>query len=121
LYIAPLALALSASASCKSKPSEAACKDAINNMRKIYGQSASDVGADPKTAIRSCRGQSSKETVEFMRNAKTVEDLEKCEGEEGKKFLDEEMKADEERLKKALAGEKEGAEETGSEEPEKTE
>ena len=78
-----LALGLSTSAAgfgCKAKPSEKACREAIENIRRISGQDANDVGADPVAAVRSCRGNSSKEAVECMRTAKTITDLEACEG-----------------------------------------
>ncbi|MCP4443765.1 MAG: hypothetical protein GY811_00270 [Myxococcales bacterium] len=68
---------------CKAKPSEKACGEAIENIRDITKQGANDVGADPVAAIRSCRGNSSKEAVECMRVAKTLADLEKCEGQAG--------------------------------------
>ena len=68
---------------CKAKPSEKKCREAIENVRLLTSQTQSDVGADPKAAIRSCRANSSKESVECMINAKTEEDLAKCEGELG--------------------------------------
>jgi len=77
-----MALGLGTSAAgfgCKAKPSEKACREAIENIRRISGQDANDVGADPVAAVRSCRGNSSKEAVECMRVAKTITDLEKCE------------------------------------------
>lgn len=96
--IAPLVLALSSLLvlGCKAKPSEKACAEAIQNMRHITGQDMSDVGAAPEVLIRSCRGNSSKESVECMRAAKTEEDLVRCEGEAGEKFFRE---AEEERKK----------------------
>lgn len=81
---------------CKAKPSEEACKDAIENMRSIYGQDSNEMGADPIAAIRSCRAQSSKETVECMRTARTPADLAKCEGSELIKKGDEAAKPAEE-------------------------
>ncbi len=81
-----LALGLGTTAAgfgCKAKPSEKACREAIENIRRISGQDANDVGADPIAAVRSCRGNSSKAAVECMRTAKTIADLEKCEAEGG--------------------------------------
>jgi hypothetical protein len=78
-----LALGLGTTAAgfgCKAKPSEKACREAIENIRKISGQSANEVGADPVASIRSCRGNSSKAAVECWRLAKSEEDLKKCEG-----------------------------------------
>lgn len=87
----PLALALSSVllVGCKTKPSEKACKEAIENVRRISGQDMSDVGADPTAAIRSCRGNSSKQSVECMRTAKNIEDLRACEGEAGEAYFQE--------------------------------
>ncbi len=65
---------------CKAKPTEKSCKEAIENVRRITTQSASDVGIDPSAAIRSCRANSSKKMVECMRTAKTEADLATCEG-----------------------------------------
>lgn len=84
----PIVLALGLGATglglgCKAKPSEKACREAIENIRRISGQDANTVGADPIAAIRSCRGNSSKEAVECMRVAKTLQDLEKCEAQAG--------------------------------------
>ncbi len=81
LLLLVLMLGVGLGSACKTKPSEKACKEAIENVRRITTQSASDVGADPIAAIRSCRANSSKEMVECMRTAKTEDDLAKCEGE----------------------------------------
>lgn len=70
---------------CKAKPSEKACREAINNIRRITEQSANDVGGDPVADVRSCRGNSSKKAVECWRAAKTLEDLARCEQEVSKK------------------------------------
>jgi hypothetical protein len=86
---------------CKAKPSEQACKEAIDNVRRITEQSTSDMGADPIAMIRSCRGSSSKASVECMRVAKTLEDLNKCEGEIGEKYYKDEVKAAEDKMKKS--------------------
>ena len=45
------------------EPSEEACEKAVNNIRKLTGQSNTDVGADKRAAVRSCRAQSSKDKV----------------------------------------------------------
>ncbi len=103
---APLALALCSlpTSACKAKPSEKACKEAIENVRRINRQDTSDVGADPTAAIRSCRGNSSKETVECMRTAKTQEDVRRCEGEEGEKYFNEAQEALEKQEAKSGGG-----------------
>ena len=79
---------------CSTKPSEEACEKAVNNIRKLTGQSHTDIGADKRAAIRSCRAQSSKDTVECMAEARTSEELFACGGKraEGVKKLLEEQK-----------------------------
>jgi len=79
-----------------SKPSADECKAAIENMRQIRGTSKVDTGADPRRAVRSCQGNSSKKTVQCFINAKTTEDLDKCEGSTGEKYFEQEKKAQEE-------------------------
>lgn len=61
---------------------EEACKEAIENIRRLSGLGANDVATDPTAAIRSCRNNSNRESVDCIRNAKTVPDLEKCEGDD---------------------------------------
>ena len=81
---------------CSTKPSEEACEKAVNNIRKLTGQSHTDVGADKRAAIRSCRAQSSKDTVECMAEARTSQELFACGGkmaEEVKKFVESQKKA----------------------------
>ena len=83
-------------AGCSTKPSQEACEKAVNNIRKLTGQSNTDVGADKRAAVRSCRAQSSKDKVECMVEARTVEELDKCGGKfaaEVKKMMDEQKKA----------------------------
>lgn len=77
-----LALALALSAlGCGSKPSEELCQRAVENIRKLTGGTHTDVGADPKAAVRSCRAQSDGETVECMAEARTPQELYGCGGE----------------------------------------
>ncbi len=85
-----------AAGACSTKPSEEACEKAVNNIRKLTGQSHTDVGADKRAAIRSCRAQSSKDTVECMAEARTSQELFACGGkmaEEVKKFVESQKKA----------------------------
>ncbi len=91
---------LVAAAGCSAKPSEEACEKAVNNIRKLTGQSNTDVGADKRAAVRSCRAQSSKDKVECMVEARTVDELDKC----GGKFADEVKKMIEEQKKGAGGG-----------------
>lgn len=103
LSYSSLALLLVGSVACKAKPSEKACEEAINNVNKILGQGSNDMGADPIAVIRSCRGNSSIESVECMRVAKTTEDIKLCEGDIGDKYFQEEVKANQDLLDKAGA------------------
>ena len=88
-------LLLGGAAGCSTKPSEESCEKAVNNIRKLTGQSNTDVGADKRAAVRSCRAQSSKDKVECMVEARTVEELDKCGGKfaaEVKKMMEEQKK-----------------------------
>lgn len=73
-------LALFAGAGCSTRPSEEACEKAVTNIRKLTGQTHTEMGADKRAAIRSCRAQSSKDTVECMAEARTAEELFACGG-----------------------------------------
>jgi hypothetical protein len=90
-WVLPLAIGLALLGACSTKPSEESCEKAVNNIRKLTGQSHTDVGADKRAAVRSCRAQSSKDTVECMAEARTAEELFACGGkmaEEVKKLMD---------------------------------
>jgi hypothetical protein len=63
-----------------AKPTEEQCRLVVENIRKINRTNESDVGARPEAMVRSCRARSSREAVECMIAAKTVQELEKCEG-----------------------------------------
>ena len=78
-YTAILLIFLASSAPGCSRPSEGDCKKAISNIRLLAGTESDDFG-DPETAIRSCRGNASKESVKCVIGARTPADLEKCEG-----------------------------------------
>ena len=67
-------------AGCSTRPSEQACEKAVNNIRKLTGQSHTELGADKRAAVRSCRAQSSKDTVECMAEARTADELFACGG-----------------------------------------
>lgn len=66
---------------CDTKPTEEACERAVINIRKLTGQTQSEVGADRRAAVRSCRAQSSRDTVECYAEARTKEELFGCGGE----------------------------------------
>ena len=78
LFAAGLALA---ALGCGAKPSEDLCQRAVENIRKLTGGAHTDVGADPKAAVRSCRAQSDSDTVECMAEARTAQELYGCGGE----------------------------------------
>lgn len=65
------------------RPKEEDCKRAIANIRRIYGTENSEVAISPQAMVRSCRGSSSAESVQCFINAKSKEDLSKCESELG--------------------------------------
>lgn len=88
----------------QSKPSEAQCRKAVEKIRKLTGLSRSDIGADPDAMVRSCRANSTKESVKCVIAAKNLDDLEKCEGAVGKKFTEEQKKREQEKKKKAAEG-----------------
>ena len=75
-------------------PTEDQCRKAVDNIRKLTGTSQSDFGADPQAAIRSCKANASKNSVLCMTEAKTVEELRKCEGEAAEKFIKQEEEAE---------------------------
>jgi hypothetical protein len=64
-------------AGCKNKPSEESCKKAIDNMRRLLGTST--YTADTSADVRRCRSRSSHASVDCAGNAKTLDDLHKCE------------------------------------------
>ncbi len=100
-----LAMFLFLGAGCSTRPSEEACEKAVGNIRKLTGQSHTELGADKRAAVRSCRAQSSKDTVECMAEARTAEELFAC----GGKMADE--------IKKAMEGQKKDAEKAGKPTP----
>jgi hypothetical protein len=84
---------------CTGKPSEEKCRQAVDNIRLLTGQDRAEGGVDPKGAIRSCRARSSRQTVECQIAARSLADLAACEGEEGKKYLEELDRQDAERTR----------------------
>ncbi len=70
--LACVALALGAAA-C-SKPKDDDCKSAIANIRHLYGTANSAQGMSPQAAVRSCRGSASRESVDCIIKAKTLQE-----------------------------------------------
>ena len=107
LSAAALALGLVLSATgCGKKPSEELCQRAVENIRKLTGGAHTDVGADPKAAVRSCRAQSSSDTVECMAEARTTQELYGCGGDmaEALKAMDQKKQELEKQQKAAPEG-----------------
>jgi hypothetical protein len=77
LTIAVLAVGLSAGC---GDSSEDRCRDAIRNIFKITGLDKTSSGPDEHAAIRSCRANASRDAIKCMIEAKTMDDLSKCEG-----------------------------------------
>jgi len=97
--------------SCSTKPSEKECREAIENIRTIRNTAQVDVGADPRKAVRSCQGQSSKKTVQCFIAAKSNADLAKCEGDTGEEYFEAEKKSREANEKKAKESDDKAAKE----------
>lgn len=79
ILAALVAVPLATGTGC-NRPSEEDCKKAVTNIRKLTNTERDDFGVKPEAAIRSCRGNADKKSVKCAMNAKTLEDLEKCEG-----------------------------------------
>jgi len=76
------ALGLAAAlAACSAKPTQEQCEQAVTNIRKVTGQSQTEGGTARGAAVRSCRAQSNRETVECYIAAQSVEQLFQCGGE----------------------------------------
>lgn len=81
LITAVLVGSLVAVAGCPSscnRPSEADCREAIENVRAITKTDQTSLGWDIDRAIRSCVGGSTKKAVKCIKAAKTRADLIAC-------------------------------------------
>ncbi|WP_428265773.1 hypothetical protein [Haliangium sp.] len=76
IFLVGLALLLCA---C-GRPKADDCKKAVANIRSLYKTAGLDYGLSPQAAIRSCRGNASRESVQCMIAAKTIEELDACQG-----------------------------------------
>jgi hypothetical protein len=74
-----LALALIFAAGC-DRPDEDNCRLAVENIQRIAQAGDRIERADTEAAVRSCRANASRESVQCMINARTMEDLIDCEG-----------------------------------------
>jgi hypothetical protein len=61
------------------KPTDAECRVAIQNMRKLLTTDKVNAAAgDVESAVRRCRGNSSKKSVQCAGRAQTLDDLKAC-------------------------------------------
>jgi|GEM_PF-4201492 len=80
-----LVLALATTAVGCERATEEKCREAVRNVFRItQADDTQNAGPDESAAIRSCRANSSRETVECVIAAKSLEDLAACEGGLGK-------------------------------------
>lgn len=61
-----------------NKPAEGDCRKAIEKIRELTGTANIQGGADVEAAVRSCRGNASKESVKCAMEASSLEQLERC-------------------------------------------
>lgn len=61
-----------------NKPAEGDCRKAIEKIRQLTGTANIQGGADIEAAVRSCRGNASKESVKCAMEASSLEQLERC-------------------------------------------
>lgn len=66
---------------CTAKPSQEACEKAVQNIRRLTGDTHTEAGPEQRAAIRSCQAQSSRDTAECYMRAQTKEELFTCGGE----------------------------------------
>jgi len=81
LWWAAVAMTAALMVACTARPSQEACEKAVLNIRKITGQTRSEPDAVERAAVRSCRAQSSRDTVDCYVHAQTVDALYACGGE----------------------------------------
>jgi hypothetical protein len=78
--ITPLLALLLLAPAC-SRPSQQDCENAVDHIRELYGTAEDEAGVGRAAAIRSCRGNADKDSVDCVLAARTKEDLANCEGE----------------------------------------
>lgn len=102
----PLAIALMLPVAGCDKPKEADCRKAITNIRKLYGTADNDFGVSPESMVHACQGSASPESVRCFIQAKSVEELQKCEGDTFKEMFEaeEQKRQDGEGQKDTAAG-----------------
>lgn len=65
-------------AGCNTKPEAGDCRRAINRIRELTGTANIQGAGDIEAAVRSCRGNASKESVRCAMEASSIEQLERC-------------------------------------------
>ncbi|GAB4541121.1 MAG: hypothetical protein Tsb0020_54130 [Haliangiales bacterium] len=75
-----LVLVLVMALSACGRPKEEDCTKAVANIRNLYDTAGTNYGVSPRAAVRSCRGSATRESVQCMIAAKSVEELESCKG-----------------------------------------
>lgn len=101
-----LALALALACMACNRPSEAKCKEAVDNIFALTGAAENPASApDEQQWIRSCRANATKDTVNCYIAAKTIEQLGQCEGDLGKKMAEKEAAEAAAKAKEQPAGE----------------
>lgn len=89
LTIAVLALGLGlASATGCGDTNEQKCKKAVENIFTLTGLNKSGSGPDVHAAVRSCRANASSDAIDCMIDAKSLDDLAKCEGDFAKGMVE---------------------------------
>jgi hypothetical protein len=73
-----LVLALVGVGAC-SKPSTEDCRKAVLNLQRIRGLDTNAQGPDPEQYARKCRATGNPDVVRCIINAKTEQDLARCE------------------------------------------
>ena len=61
-----------------NKPSAGDCRKAIEKIRELTGTAKIEGTSDIEAAIRSCRGNASKKSVQCAMDASSLEQLERC-------------------------------------------
>jgi hypothetical protein len=61
-----------------NKPSEGDCRKAVQRIRELQGTANIEGASDIEAAVRSCRGNASKESVKCAMEASSLEALERC-------------------------------------------
>jgi len=75
-----LSIAIAVALAGCGKGNEERCQAAIENIFSLTGIDKTSSGPDMHAAVRNCRSKASGAAIDCMIAAKTLEELEKCEG-----------------------------------------